>query len=121
MNPHQQLNIATRENQAFALMARLHVLLRRETGRVTDIEYMRLDPVYFRHVLELALQAESDDAHQLAEKLELAYLGADGLFALRPKAPPPARSAASPATLTPAMPAAVIAPLPAQAYVRGLR
>ncbi|PWF43357.1 ammonium transporter [Massilia glaciei] len=115
------LNISTRENQAFALMARLHVILRRETGRVTDIEYMRVDPDYFRHVLGLALEAASDDAHQLAEKLELAYLGADGLFALRPKAPLAARPAASALPLAPGLAAAVIAPPPAQAYVRGLR
>jgi Amt family ammonium transporter len=41
-------------NQAFALMGRLHVILRRQSGRITDIEYMRIDPGYCRYLLELA-------------------------------------------------------------------
>ena len=32
-------SLEARESQAFSLMGRLHVLLRREIGRVTDIKY----------------------------------------------------------------------------------
>jgi hypothetical protein len=99
MNAHDIVNLQTLENQAFALAARLHVILRREKGRVTDIEYMRQDPAYCRHVLSLVDSAEPDDVRSLCSKLEDLYFGAHGLFvryastlavAVAPAAPPPA-------------------------------
>jgi hypothetical protein len=44
MSAHEQATHAALENQAFSLMGRLHVTLRRQNGRVTDIEYMRIAP-----------------------------------------------------------------------------
>lgn len=79
--------LAGLENQAFALMARLHVIIRRQSGRVTDIEYMRIDPVYCRYVLNLALSMPNDDLPQICERLQEIYFGAEGLFmraALKP-------------------------------------
>ncbi|MDQ9171668.1 hypothetical protein Q8A64_14740 [Oxalobacteraceae bacterium R-40] len=82
-----QNTLAGLENQAFSLMARLHVIIRRETGRVTDIEYMRIDPVYCRHVLNMAMSMPNDDLPQICEKLQEVYFGPEGLFVRTPPKP----------------------------------
>lgn len=69
------------ESQAFGLMGRLHVLLRREIGRVTDIKYMSSNPEYCVHVLELAGSVANPDLHAMCQKLEDIYFGEGGLFA----------------------------------------
>ncbi|MEO7494971.1 MAG: hypothetical protein ABIT83_02270 [Massilia sp.] len=79
--------MAALENQAFALMARLHVVLRREKGRVTDIEYMRVDPVYCRYVLGMIGIGDSADMRDLCGKLEEIYFGRHGLFVSAPRLP----------------------------------
>ena len=68
------------ESQAFGLMGRLHVQLRREIGRVTDIKYMSTNPEYCVHVLELAMAVAKPELHLLAQKLEEIYFGDNGLF-----------------------------------------
>lgn len=80
--------IAALENQAFALMGRMHVTIRRQTGRVTDIEYMRIDPVYCRYLINLALEVPNDDLHQICEKLQEIYFGPEGLFVRSPPKQP---------------------------------
>lgn len=80
MKAHEQVTAAALDNLAFALMGRLHVILRRQTGRVTDIEYMRTDPAYCRHVLELAGGMPNDDLQDICAKLRNIYFGPDGLF-----------------------------------------
>lgn len=77
---------AMSDNLAFSLMARLHVILRRQIGRVTDIEYMRVNPAYCRAMLDLSMGLPNDDLHEICLKLEEIYFGEDGLFV----APPPA-------------------------------
>ena len=69
------------ESQAFGLMGRLHVLLRREIGRVTDIKYMSTNPEYCLHVLELAGSVNNPDLQAMCHKLEDIYFGDGGLFA----------------------------------------
>jgi hypothetical protein len=69
------------ESQAFGLMGRLHVLLRREIGRVTDIKYMSTNPEYCLHVLELAGSVNNVDLQAMCHKLEDIYFGDGGLFA----------------------------------------
>jgi hypothetical protein len=88
MNAQDIVNVQTLESQAFALAARLHVILRREKGRVTDIEYMAQNAAYCRYVLGLGGSAESVDAPALCSRLEELYLGPYGVF-IR-KYPPPA-------------------------------
>jgi hypothetical protein len=80
MNAHEMVNLQTLENQTFALAARLHVILRREMGRITDVEYMRLDPAYCRHVLDLVGSAEPEEVRSLCSKLDDLYFGSHGLF-----------------------------------------
>ena len=75
------------ESQAFGLMGRLHVLLRREIGRVTDIKYMSTNPEYCLHVLELAGSVSNPDLVAMCHKLEDIYFGENGLFADSPLKP----------------------------------
>lgn len=88
MTAHEQTTVAALDTQAFALMGRLHVILRRQTGRITDIEYMRIDPQYCRHVLEIAALADSDDMRHICERLQHIFFGPEGLFVRAPLKPP---------------------------------
>lgn len=119
MSAHEQVNIANLENQAFALMARLHVILRREKGRVTDIEYMRNHASYCRHVLGLIDVDDTQEVRDLGARLDEIFFGQHGLF-ISKRAPAPllARFTVPPAA-APAM-----APPPvavSQKYVGRLR
>ena len=79
---------ASLENQAFALMSRMHVILRRQSGRVTDIEYMRIDPGYCRYLLKMASLSTSTDLQEIGLKLQEIFFGDEGLFVRKePKAP----------------------------------
>ncbi|MBC3926977.1 hypothetical protein H8K29_02080 [Undibacterium sp. CY21W] len=75
------------DNLAFSLMARMHVILRRQNERVIDIEYMRIDPVYCRYILDLALELPNTDLHDICLKLEEIYFGEHGLFVATEPAP----------------------------------
>lgn len=98
MSALEQVTLTALENQAFALMSRLHVILRRQKGRITDIEYMRIDPGYCKHVLEMALRLDGDDLHQICARLEELYFGPNGLFVRTlPRAPLPATGTPTPA------------------------
>ena len=117
MSAHQMAHMAELENQAFSLMGRLHVALRRETGRITDVEYMRIDPSYCRHLIQVARQSGYTDLHSIAERLETIYFGEDGLFVMAPPKPPllarlgTGMAAPAPATI----PAQSSKPVPASA------
>lgn len=76
-----QASVEALESQAFGLMGRLHVLLRREIGRVTDIKYMSINPEYCLHVLELAGSVSNPDLQAMCHKLEDIYFAEGGLFA----------------------------------------
>lgn len=82
-----QSSLETLESQAFGLMGRVHVLLRREIGRVTDIKYMSTNPEYCLHVLELAGSVANPDLQAMCHKLEDIYFGEGGLFADSPLKP----------------------------------
>lgn len=102
MNALEIVSVQALESQAFALAARLHVILRREKGRITDIEYMQRDAAYCRHVLGLVDVQESDDMRALCTKLEELYLGPHGIFIRQ--APPTPKVLAEPEPV-PSMPA----------------
>lgn len=82
-----QTSLEALESQAFGLMGRLHVLLRREIGRVTDIKYMSTNPEYCLHVLELAHSVANPDLQAMCQKLEDIYFADGGLFADSPFKP----------------------------------
>lgn len=91
------------ETHAFALMGRLHVNLRRQSGRVIDIEYMRIDPAYCRYLLKMASLSTSEDVQDIGQKLQETFFGAEGLFVrTEPRQPLLTRLAEpAPPTLTP--------------------
>ncbi len=80
-------SIEERESVAFGLMGRMHVLLRREIGRVTDIKYMSTNAEYCWHVLELAHSVANPDLQAMCQKLEDIYFAEGGLFADSPFKP----------------------------------
>lgn len=88
MSAYQEITVAALETQAFSLMGRMHVILRRQNGRVTDIEYMRNDPGYCRHLLDMASQLPNDDLKQICERLREIYFGPEGLFVRKPPVQP---------------------------------
>lgn len=98
------------ETHAFALMGRLHVNLRRQSGRVIDIEYMRIDPGYCRYLLKMASLSTSDEVQELGQKLQEVFFGTEGLFVrTEPRQPLLTRlqePATEPAAATPAAPSA---------------
>ncbi|MFZ6731000.1 hypothetical protein ACO0LG_03665 [Undibacterium sp. Ji42W] len=88
MSTSSLIQNAMADNLAFALMARLHVILRRQNGRVTDIEYMRINPGYCRAILDMALELPNQDLHDICQKLDDLYFGEDGLFVTPPPPSP---------------------------------
>jgi hypothetical protein len=54
----------------FSVAGRMHVLLRRETNRIIDVEWMCADPAYAKEVIKLARTGDSDELHKLAERVE---------------------------------------------------
>ena len=66
------------ENEKLAIAAHLYVLLRRATGRVTDVQWLVRDRVYAHEIIQLALaQPEQPDLKRWARKFELAMGLAD--------------------------------------------
>lgn len=65
-------------NELFAVAAHLHVLLRRKTGRVTDTEWLTVNPEYAREILRFTREKVREGGHEdlqaLADKLEAALL-----------------------------------------------
>lgn len=54
----------------FSLAGRIHVLLRRETNRIIDVEWMCTDGVYAREIVGLVSKTDSDELHKLAERIK---------------------------------------------------
>ena len=95
------------ESEKLALAAHLHVVLRRQVGRVTDVEWLIRDMAYAREIIALALGSGHEDCVQWARKLEAA------LFPPAPRATPRAEH-------TPAAQAAPIGAM-VRRYVGSLR
>jgi hypothetical protein len=64
-------------SEKLAIAAHLHVLLRRKTGRVTDVEWLATNAEYANEIVSFAHQKATDEAHpdlQLwADKLSNAF------------------------------------------------
>ncbi len=63
------------ESEKFAIASRLHVQLRRRTGRVTDVEWMVKNREYAEEVLRLVRELHDDEIDGLARKFESEALG----------------------------------------------
>lgn len=53
----------------FSLAGRVHTLLRRESSRIIDVEWMCIDGPYAREILRLAEASESDELQKLADRI----------------------------------------------------
>jgi hypothetical protein len=79
----------SQDSTRIALAARIHVALRRKTGRVTDTEWLAQDLTYATEVIRLC-RAEGDaELVGLADKLDVA-MQALRPRVVRPLSPPPA-------------------------------
>ncbi len=58
------------EMETFAIAARLHVVMRRALGRVTDVEWMTRSHEYASEVIRLARLHNDAELQDLADKLE---------------------------------------------------
>jgi hypothetical protein len=58
------------EMETFAIAARLHVVLRRAHGRVTDVEWMTRNREYAREVIRIAREHTEPELLELADKFE---------------------------------------------------
>ncbi|MBA4381101.1 MAG: hypothetical protein C0406_00910 [Sideroxydans sp.] len=54
----------------FSLAGRIHVLLRRQTNRIIDVEWMCCDVLYAKEVLRLARLEASQELYELAIRVE---------------------------------------------------
>lgn len=53
----------------FSLAGRVHTLLRRESSRIIDVEWMCIDGAYAREILRLVDASESDELRKLADRI----------------------------------------------------
>jgi hypothetical protein len=56
----------------YGLLGRMHVLMRRVSNRITDVEYMRVSKDYCREIVRLAEATDNEELHNLAERLRQA-------------------------------------------------
>lgn len=54
------------------LLGRIHVLMRRVTNRITDVEYMRANKEYAREIVRLAVATGNAELVELCERLRAA-------------------------------------------------
>lgn len=54
----------------FSLAGRMHVLLRRESNRIVDVEWMCADATYAKEIIKLARTVDSEELHKLADRIE---------------------------------------------------
>jgi hypothetical protein len=61
------------EREKLAIAAHLHVVMRRKTGRVTDVEWLIRNNDYAREIIKLALsEPDQTELHEWARKLRSA-------------------------------------------------
>lgn len=54
----------------FSLSARIHVLLRRETRRIVDVEWMAVNAEYVREILKISMATDNTELHELVQRIE---------------------------------------------------
>ena len=77
------------EMETFAIAARLHVVMRRALGRVTDVEWMTRNRDYASEVIRLARGHADAELRDLADKFE-------AILAPQKRAEPPRRVVPAP-------------------------
>ncbi|MDD2989616.1 MAG: hypothetical protein PHI64_11725 [Zoogloea sp.] len=56
----------------YGLLGRVHLLMRRVSNRITDVEYMRVNKDYAREVVRLAMATGNPELAELCGRLRLA-------------------------------------------------
>ena len=92
------------EMETFAIAARLHVVMRRALGRVTDVEWMTRSREYAGEVIRLARLHTDAELRDLADKLEAS------LASQQPPDGLPRRVAPVAQAKSPSLPKAIPAP-----------
>lgn len=103
------------ETEIFAVAARLHVVMRRSLGRVTDVQWMTKNRDYAFEIIRLAREKADPELLDLAAKLE-------ALLVARQQGPMPVQAATGPGHAPAPAPASRPAAEPAASrYVGSLR
>ena len=63
----------TQDSARLALAARIHVHLRRKTGRVTDTEWLAINNDYAAEIIRVCRAEQDEELQKLAQKLEEAF------------------------------------------------
>jgi hypothetical protein len=114
------MEVVMLESEKFAIAARLHVVLRRKVGRITDVEWMVRNRDYAVEIIRVSREQHDEEIRELADKCEV-------VFAPRPASERASRSVSMPPSLADARPGSPVAarnPLAGQVvsrYVGGLR
>ncbi|MBE2262515.1 MAG: hypothetical protein IAE92_07225 [Burkholderiaceae bacterium] len=94
-------------SEMLAIAARLHVILRRKTGRVTDTEWLAVNAEYAAAIIRFARESARapgmEDVAEWADRLEKAMAERAAPRRTLLDAMAPARAAASPAASAPAV------------------
>lgn len=53
----------------YGLLGRIHLLMRRVSNRITDVEYMRVNKDYAREVVRLAMATGNPELAELSARL----------------------------------------------------
>jgi hypothetical protein len=56
----------------YSLLGRIHLLMRRQINRITDVEYMRVSKEYSREIVRLGLETGHPELVELCERLRVA-------------------------------------------------
>ncbi|MBX9848294.1 MAG: hypothetical protein K2X64_03305 [Rhodocyclaceae bacterium] len=60
------------DSHIYGLLGRIHVLMRRTLNRITDVEYMRVNPEYTREIIRIAASTGHEELTDLCIKLRMA-------------------------------------------------
>lgn len=60
------------DSHIYGLLGRIHVLMRRILNRITDVEYMRINPEYTREIMRIAATTGHEELMELCVKLRVA-------------------------------------------------
>jgi len=95
------------ETEAFSVAARLYVVMRQKVGRITDVQWMLMNPDYAQEVIRLAREQAGSELPELASRFEAILASRKGAAPAVRRASPvpqpaeqsgaPGRSAAAPA------------------------
>ncbi len=111
--------------EIFALMSRIHVILRHQENRIADVAQMQVNPDYSREILGLCMKSSNAELVRLGIKLNEGLFGEQGKF-MQPERKPLQNtlregSSASASTASPETPGEPAPEPDKKKYIRTLR